>query len=464
MRAPEAPIGWPSATAPPCTLTFFGSSPSSWLLAMATTANASLISQRSIVVASQLRLAERALDGDRRRGGEPLGRLRAPAPCATNAAPAASQPRACATSAPQHDQRRGAVVDRRRVAGGDRAVLLERRLAATGSSRCRRAPAPRRCSTLLAAPLRCGTSTATISSLNAPAFCAASARLKLSMAYASCARAIDLLLLRAQLGGVAHVEVVVHVPQAVVDHAVDDGLVAHAHAGARRRQVVRHVRHRLHAAGDDDVGVAGRDRLRAPASPPSSPEPHTLLIVVHGTSLGSPAKIAAWRAGAWPTPAGSTQPMNTSLTSSGDAPARSSASAIATLPELGRLERRQLTQEAADRRSRRTDDHDFAHDELLPRGITHGLTKVNGRDRSCSDLTLCTPDDTVQEMPSSARWLPPARRVRGRGLQRQPGAADAHPSGARRHRRCALFRARRRPAAGRPAARRRQARRRPAPI
>src|SRR5512133_577175 len=47
MRAPEAPMGWPSATAPPRTFTPFGSSPSSRLFAIATTANASLISQRS---------------------------------------------------------------------------------------------------------------------------------------------------------------------------------------------------------------------------------------------------------------------------------------------------------------------------------------------------------------------------------------------------------------------------------
>src|SRR5262249_49090792 len=46
-RAPDAPIGWPSATAPPQTLTRAGSSPSNLLLAIDTTANASLISHRS---------------------------------------------------------------------------------------------------------------------------------------------------------------------------------------------------------------------------------------------------------------------------------------------------------------------------------------------------------------------------------------------------------------------------------
>ena len=39
------------------------------------------------------------------------------------------------------------------------------------------------------------------------------------------------------------------------------------------------------------------------------PDPQTLLTVVAWTDLGRPALIAAWRAGAWPSPAGSTQPM-----------------------------------------------------------------------------------------------------------------------------------------------------------
>ena len=39
------------------------------------------------------------------------------------------------------------------------------------------------------------------------------------------------------------------------------------------------------------------------------PEPHILFTVVASTWLGSPALSAAWRAGAWPRPAGSTQPM-----------------------------------------------------------------------------------------------------------------------------------------------------------
>src|SRR5688572_6981070 len=62
------------------------------------------------------------------------------------------------------------------------------------------------------------------------------------------------------------------------------------------------------------------------------PDPHILLTVVAGTDLGTPAAIAAWRAGAWPWPAGSTQPMIVSLTMAASAPADSSAPLIAAEP------------------------------------------------------------------------------------------------------------------------------------
>src|SRR5258705_2990328 len=47
MRAPEAPIGWPSAHAPPCTLTLSCGRPCSFIAAIVTTAKASLISKRA---------------------------------------------------------------------------------------------------------------------------------------------------------------------------------------------------------------------------------------------------------------------------------------------------------------------------------------------------------------------------------------------------------------------------------
>src|SRR5882672_1604611 len=65
------------------------------------------------------------------------------------------------------------------------------------------------------------------------------------------------------------------------------------------------------------------------------PEPHILLTVVQPVPSGSPAPSDAWRAGAWPWPAGSTQPMMTSLTSSAPILARSTAARIAAAPSSG---------------------------------------------------------------------------------------------------------------------------------
>src|SRR5437762_378478 len=47
IRAPDAPIGWPSAHAPPCTFTLSAGKSCSLIAAMVTTAKASLISYRS---------------------------------------------------------------------------------------------------------------------------------------------------------------------------------------------------------------------------------------------------------------------------------------------------------------------------------------------------------------------------------------------------------------------------------
>src|SRR5258706_8665754 len=65
------------------------------------------------------------------------------------------------------------------------------------------------------------------------------------------------------------------------------------------------------------------------------PEPHILLIVVQPAASGRPAPSEAWRAGAWPCPAGRTQPMSTSCTSSGRILARSTAARIAAAPSSG---------------------------------------------------------------------------------------------------------------------------------
>src|SRR5262249_36514201 len=66
-----------------------------------------------------------------------------------------------------------------------------------------------------------------------------------------------------------------------------------------------------------------------------SPEPHILLMVVHGTPAGTPAPSAACRAGACPSPAGSTHPMITSEISAGLTPAAPMAARAAAAPSCG---------------------------------------------------------------------------------------------------------------------------------
>jgi hypothetical protein len=66
-----------------------------------------------------------------------------------------------------------------------------------------------------------------------------------------------------------------------------------------------------------------------------SPEPHTLLTVTAPTSGGMPPWMEAWRAGAWPWPLGTTQPMNVSFTRAGSMLARRIASRMATAPRRG---------------------------------------------------------------------------------------------------------------------------------
>ena len=110
----------------------------------------------------------------------------------------------------------------------------------------------------------------TISSLNLPAFCAASAL------FCECDRELvlllagDLPLLGDVLGGRAHVVAVEGVPEAVLDHRVDELEAAHLVTAA---QILRMRRqgHQLLAAGDDDVRIAVHDAPGSRARPSAGP-------------------------------------------------------------------------------------------------------------------------------------------------------------------------------------------------
>mmetsp|Transcript_13544 Transcript_13544/g.23753 ORF Transcript_13544/g.23753 Transcript_13544/m.23753 type:complete len:431 (-) Transcript_13544:20-1312(-) len=66
----------------------------------------------------------------------------------------------------------------------------------------------------------------------------------------------DAVLGGAGLAAVAHVLVVVDVPEAVVDQAIDDGVVSESVAVAGTRQIVRNVGHRLHTTRNGHITVA----------------------------------------------------------------------------------------------------------------------------------------------------------------------------------------------------------------
>src|SRR5699024_5004687 len=78
-------------------------------------------------------------------------------------------------------------------------------------------------------------------------------------------------------------------------------------------------------------------RASCPCMTAFMPDPQTLLMVVQPAETGRPAPRAAWRAGAWPTPAGSTQPMMTSETSAPSTPASATAALMAAAPSSGDL-------------------------------------------------------------------------------------------------------------------------------
>ncbi len=61
-------------------------------------------------------------------------------------------------------------------------------------------------------------------------------------------------------------------------------------------------------------------------------EPHILLMVVTGTPSDRPALSTACRPGAWPWPAGSTQPMCASSICAPSTPASATTAAIAAAP------------------------------------------------------------------------------------------------------------------------------------
>ena len=133
--------------------------------------------------------------------------------------------------------------------------------------------------------------------------------------------------------------------------------VAEPVAEARLLEQVRRVRHRLHPAGDDHARASPARIIESAISTARIDEAQTLLIVSAGVSIGSPAPIAAWRAGAWPAPPWSTWPMITYSTSSRLEPDPLERRPDRDRAELGRLVAGEAAAELAERRADGGDDH-----------------------------------------------------------------------------------------------------------
>ncbi len=71
----------------------------------------------------------------------------------------------------------------------------------------------------------------------------------------------DLKLVGHILSGLAHVVVVVNVPETIIDHGIDNHVIAHAEAFARGGHEIGCVGHGLHATGNHDFRITGLDGL-----------------------------------------------------------------------------------------------------------------------------------------------------------------------------------------------------------
>ena len=183
IRAPEAPIGWPSAIAPPLTFTVSMSKPRSRATAQDCAAKASFDSTRSTsamfhpAFSSALRLAGI--------GPEPISAGSTPAVAQETMRPSGSIPRRAASSALISTSAAAPSLMPEALP----AVTVPSFAKAGRSLASVSAVVPWRgyssASTAMS-PLRWGTTTEAISSANRPAFCASSALAWLAAANASC--------------------------------------------------------------------------------------------------------------------------------------------------------------------------------------------------------------------------------------------------------------------------------------
>ncbi len=328
MRAPDAPIGWPSAMPPPLTFTMSIGTPSSLTDWIDTLANASLISTRSRSPRVRPCLARACLMA---LAGCDCSEVSGPAtlPCA----PISASHGRPSSSALALDMTTTAQAPSE-ICEAEPAVIVP--------SGCERGPQPgQRLRGGVAAyalvlvddhgsPRAAGSPPATISASNTPFFMAAAASWWERAETSSCSsRPMPSACCSARSTRPSRTGRTRRTGRRRPSSRPRRRPVLDALAQAR--QQVRGVRHRLHAARDHDVELAGADELVGQGDRVEARQAD-LVDVIDGTVIGMPALTAAWRDGIWPAPAWSTWPMITYSTASGATPARSSAALIAMPP------------------------------------------------------------------------------------------------------------------------------------
>src|SRR5437870_7272328 len=326
-RAPLQPIGCPSATAPPLTLSFSRGIPSSRITARLAAAYASLCSNRSMsstdrpVFFRSFRtpgigasithsgLTPAVLHATTRASGVTPWRSAASRDMTTIAAPPSLN----------WDAFPAVTCPPSRKTGGSFASL--------SSDVSIRPPPPTR-----ARPAP-GTSTGTICSLNRPSWVADAARRWLSRAKRSMSSR-EILNRSATISPVTPMWNWLYAsqrPSWTIASMNGTLLIPIPH----RASLTRYGARLIDSMPPARTTSAEPARIMSEANITAcNPEPHTLLTVTAPTRSGRPANSAAWRAGFWPSPAEITLPMTTSSMSEGTRPARFTASAMTVLPSL----------------------------------------------------------------------------------------------------------------------------------
>src|SRR4051812_15734797 len=328
MRAPDAPIGWPSATAPPLTLTLSSSMPSARIEFSVTDANASLISHRSTSSAVMPTLSSAffaAADGVFARYGK------SSATCAW----AMISPRTVLPFFSAHSLEASTSAPPPSLTPGELPAVCEPWSPESGlsfdsvSSDVSRRGASSISTTV--SPLRPLTVTGTISSGRRPSSVALIASSWLRSAQRSMsARVIS------SSSATSPASSNICLPLNGLRRpslTIASIALASPMRKPKRACLSRYGAWLIDSIPPPTPTSRSPARIAASRMPAArTPEAHTLLTVSEETSFGIPALICAWREGIWPWPAWRTWPMITCWTCSGSTFARSSAAVIAVAP------------------------------------------------------------------------------------------------------------------------------------